>query len=131
MLRQSLGLSLLTGIPFTMQNIRSGRKQPGLKAQHLTALNAAHQLSDAKITGNTLGSEEITFMPEEILEKKFSFDIGTAGSTSLFLEDTHEIALAIIQLHNLTIHNRISDLIHDTRLTRIVRCGEKRATKQA
>ena len=40
-LRTSLGLSVLTGKPFRIDNIRAGRKSPGLKRQHVTAVKAA------------------------------------------------------------------------------------------
>ncbi len=39
-LRSSLGLSLVTGKPFTIVNIRARRAKPGLLRQHLTAANA-------------------------------------------------------------------------------------------
>ena len=50
-LRSSLPLSLVTGKPFTISNIRAGRKKPGLMRQHLTAVNAATEVGRAKVTG--------------------------------------------------------------------------------
>ncbi|MDP3640375.1 MAG: RNA 3'-terminal phosphate cyclase, partial [Nanoarchaeota archaeon] len=35
LVRVALALSTLTGEPFQVTNIRSGRQEPGLKAQHL------------------------------------------------------------------------------------------------
>ena len=40
-LRSSLALSLVTGTPFRIDNIRAGRPRPGLMRQHLTAVEAA------------------------------------------------------------------------------------------
>ena len=40
-LRTALALSAITGKPITLENIRSGRKQPGLQAQHLASVDAA------------------------------------------------------------------------------------------
>src|SRR5438105_15245164 len=40
-LRSALALSLVTGRPFRLENIRPRRKKPGLVAQHLTAVRAA------------------------------------------------------------------------------------------
>ena len=40
-LRTALSLSLVTGKPFRIENIRAGRKNPGLLRQHLTAVSAA------------------------------------------------------------------------------------------
>jgi len=37
-LRTALGLSLATGQPFHITNIRAGRSKPGLRRQHLTAV---------------------------------------------------------------------------------------------
>ena len=40
-LRSALALSLVTGTPFRIDNIRAGRPRPGLMRQHLTAVEAA------------------------------------------------------------------------------------------
>ena len=50
-LRYSAGLSLLTGEPFTIQNIRGGRAKPGLMRQHVTALEAACAIGGIPLTG--------------------------------------------------------------------------------
>ena len=50
-LRTALALSLVTGKPFTIHNIRAGRKKPGLMRQHLTAVNAAVEIGNAAIEG--------------------------------------------------------------------------------
>jgi RNA 3'-phosphate cyclase len=86
MIRQSLGLSMLLGKPFRMTNIRVNRPKPGLSWQHLTALNAAHQICDARIVGNSLGSTEISFFPGAVTHTRINLDIGTAGSTTLLLQ---------------------------------------------
>ena len=46
-LRSSLALSAITGRPFRIENIRSARSKPGLMRQHLTAVNAAREVSEA------------------------------------------------------------------------------------
>src|SRR5258708_23414771 len=43
-LRTSLSLSLVTGKPFRIDNIRANRKKPGLLRQHLTAVRAAAEI---------------------------------------------------------------------------------------
>ena len=48
-LRSSLAMSLVTGRPFVIENIRAGRKKPGLMRQHLTAVNAAAEVSHAEV----------------------------------------------------------------------------------
>jgi RNA 3'-terminal phosphate cyclase (ATP) len=86
LLRTALSLSLCTGTPFRMSGIRAGRSKPGLMRQHLTAVEAAAQISDAIVTGAVPGSQEISFRPKEISGGNYHFAIGTAGSTTLVLQ---------------------------------------------
>jgi len=85
-LRTSLALSLVTGKPFSIHNIRAGRKKPGLMRQHLTAVNAAVEIGQAAIKGNRIGSQAFTFEPEMIKPGKFHFAIGSAGSCTLVFQ---------------------------------------------
>ncbi|MBI4148078.1 RNA 3'-terminal phosphate cyclase [Candidatus Woesearchaeota archaeon] len=84
--RTALALSLLTSKPFRITNIRSGRDKPGLKAQHVHAIKAAQQLSDASVSGAVEGNKELEFHPRTFTAKKLSIDIGTAGSITLLLQ---------------------------------------------
>ncbi len=85
-LRTSLALSLVTGKPFSINNIRAGRKKPGLMRQHLTAVNAATKIGNAKIEGNRIGSQAFTFEPKTIRPGEFRFAIGSAGSCTLVFQ---------------------------------------------
>ncbi|MEL6529242.1 MAG: RNA 3'-terminal phosphate cyclase [Pseudomonadota bacterium] len=85
-LRYSAALSLLTGEPFTINNIRGGREKPGMKRQHVTALEAACLIGNAEASGLAVGSEEITFRPGSITPGDHTFAVGTAGSTGLVLQ---------------------------------------------
>ena len=85
-LRTSLALSIITGKPLKMSNIRSRRQKPGLLRQHLTAVKAAAEISDAKVTGAELGSTSLTFIPGPVKAGDYSFKIGSAGSTTLVLQ---------------------------------------------
>jgi RNA 3'-terminal phosphate cyclase (ATP) len=85
-LRTSLALSLVTGKPFSIHNIRAGRKKPGLMRQHLTAVNAAAEIGNAVIKGNSIGSQAFTFDPETIKSGNFHFAIGSAGSCTLVFQ---------------------------------------------
>lgn len=84
--RTALGLSCLYRKPFRIYNIRKGRKRPGLMPQHLTCVSAAQRLSGAVVKGDQPGSMELTFSPGAPQAGSYSFDIGTAGSTSLVLQ---------------------------------------------
>lgn len=85
-LRTSVALSAITGKPCKIINIRSGRKNPGLQAQHLKGIEAAAEICDAKLKGTKIGSQEIEFIPKKIKGGKFFIDIGTAGSITLVLQ---------------------------------------------
>jgi len=85
-LRTSLALSLVTGTPVTISNIRKGRAKPGLMRQHLTALRAAAEIGCAKVTGAELGSVEVTFAPTTIAPGEHTFRTGSAGSATLVLQ---------------------------------------------
>jgi len=84
--RNSLAFSALTGKAFRIINIRKGRQNPGLQAQHLTCVNAVKELCNADVEGASISSEELIFIPRKIKAKDFSIDIGTAGSITLVLQ---------------------------------------------
>ncbi|HEX8253557.1 MAG TPA: RNA 3'-terminal phosphate cyclase [Thermoanaerobaculia bacterium] len=85
-LRTALALSLITGKPFRIENIRANRKSPGLLRQHLTAVQAATQVGDANVEGASLGAATLTFVPRALRSGDYTFSIGTAGSTMLVLQ---------------------------------------------
>lgn len=85
-LRSSLTMSLITGQPFRMTRIRAGRKRPGLLRQHLTAVRAAAAVGGARVEGDRLGSQELTFHPASVRAGDFELDVGSAGSATLVLQ---------------------------------------------
>lgn len=85
-LRTSLGLSILTGRPFLIKNIRKGRPKVGLKQQHTVCVEACKEISQAIVKGNQIGSEELLFIPRTIKNRNLEIDIKTAGSTTLVLQ---------------------------------------------
>lgn len=85
-LRYAAALSLLTGEPFTITNIRGGRERPGLMRQHLTSLEAACVIGNAECSGLAIGSDSITFRPGSVTPGDYHFAVGTAGSTALVLQ---------------------------------------------
>jgi RNA 3'-terminal phosphate cyclase (ATP) len=85
-LRSSLSLSLLTGQPFQIINIRSKRPKPGLLRQHLTAVQAAAKIGNAEADGAQIGSASITFKPGKVTPGEYAFAVGTAGSATLVLQ---------------------------------------------
>lgn len=85
-LRTALALSLTTGKPFRIANIRAKRRTPGLLRQHLTAIQAATAVGDAAVEGAALGATELAFVPRALRGGDYSFAIGSAGSTMLVLQ---------------------------------------------
>jgi RNA 3'-terminal phosphate cyclase (ATP) len=62
-LRTSLSLSALTGRPFQMKRIRGNRSRPGLRPQHLTAVQAVATVCQAEVEGAALDSTTLIFRP--------------------------------------------------------------------
>ena len=88
-LRTALSLSLLSGRPFRMVKIRANRDKPGLRPQHLKAVEAAAVLGDAEVSDAAVGSRELVFRPGAYSPRDLAIDIGTAGSTGLVLQTLH------------------------------------------
>jgi RNA 3'-terminal phosphate cyclase (ATP) len=85
-LRSSLALSLVTGRPLRIHEIRARRRKPGLLRQHLTAVRAAVEVGGARVEGDVLGSSELSFEPGPVRAGDYRFAIGTAGSATLVLQ---------------------------------------------
>jgi RNA 3'-phosphate cyclase len=85
-LRSALTLSIMSGQPFSIKNLRENRSQPGLRPQHLKAVQAAREISQAEVEGADLDSRSLEFHPRTIRPGRYKYDIGTAGSTSLVLQ---------------------------------------------
>jgi RNA 3'-terminal phosphate cyclase (ATP) len=85
-LRTALALSAILMKPFSIHHIRSKRKNPGLQAQHLEAVEALAQITKAQTEGVKFGSQKITFFPQKILPGNYQFEVKTAGSTLLLFQ---------------------------------------------
>ena len=86
LVRTALALSALTGQEFKVSNIRAGRTDAGLKAQHLTAIKTLKEFCHAETNNIDLGSTELHFKPGKIKRGVYDIDIGTAGSITLLLQ---------------------------------------------
>jgi RNA 3'-terminal phosphate cyclase (ATP) len=86
LVRTSIALSAITGRSIRITNIRKNRKNPGLKQQHLKALETAARICEAQVSGLFPGSTELSFVPMKIKGGKYEIDIGTAGSVTLLLQ---------------------------------------------
>src|SRR5215216_5205354 len=102
-IRTSCALSLITGKPFRIYNVRARREKQGLQRQHLTAVNAAAEIGRAKVDGAFVGASEFTFVPGKINPGEYVFSIGTAGSTTLVLQTVLPPLMAAAEPSRLTL----------------------------
>lgn len=85
-LRTSLALSAVLKRPVLIEKIRTGRKNPGLQAQHLAGVRALAQATRAEVEGARVGSISLSFVPGGIACGEYRWDVGTAGAISLVLQ---------------------------------------------
>jgi RNA 3'-terminal phosphate cyclase (ATP) len=89
-LRSGLTLSAILQSPIKITNIRAGRKNPGLSAQHLTGVNAIAEITDAEVYGAEMRSQELTFTPRKLKSGDYVFDVAriqpSAGAISLIFQ---------------------------------------------
>jgi len=103
-LRTSLALSIITGRPIAIRNIRAGRAKSGLRRQHLACVLAAQELCGATVHGAEVSSKYLEFSPGAIQRDSLAIDIGTAGSTTLVVQTILVPALAAKRTLRATVH---------------------------
>jgi RNA 3'-terminal phosphate cyclase (ATP) len=88
-LRTALSLSIVAR-GFSLEYIRANRCNPGLRPQHLAAVRAAATVSGAAVSGDALGSAELTFAPGHTGRGgDYVFDVAAKaerGSATLILQ---------------------------------------------
>ncbi len=129
-IRSSCALSLITGKPFRIYNVRARREKPGLQRQHLTAVNAAAEIGRAQVEGAGVGAREFAFTPGETSPGQYHFAIGTAGATMLVLQTilpplmiSHEPSLITLEGGTHNKHAPPFDFLQKTFLPLICRTG--------
>lgn len=92
-LRTCLSLAAIARQPLRLDRIRAHRKNPGLAAQHLTAVRAAAAICQAQVRGDALGSTTLEFVPSCPPQAgEYAFDVsqatesGSAGAATLILQ---------------------------------------------
>jgi RNA 3'-terminal phosphate cyclase (ATP) len=92
--RDGIAFSILRREGLHLTNIRAKRDRPGLRAQHLKALQACVTISEGGVKGVEIGSKEVAFTPgPNIKGGEFAWDIGTAGSTIMLALTLIPVAL--------------------------------------
>ncbi len=84
--RTALALSMVTGQPFRIKNIRAKRRKPGLMRQHVTVIESAMRLCSAGVDGVGLGSSEFTFFPGDVRPGDYTFNAGRTVSISFLFQ---------------------------------------------
>lgn len=82
-LRTAVALAAMCGKALEIRNIRANRTPPGLKRQHLTAVQAVAEICGGKLKGAAVGADALEFHPKEIRGGEYHFAVGTAGSAVL------------------------------------------------
>mmetsp|Transcript_17235 Transcript_17235/g.43340 ORF Transcript_17235/g.43340 Transcript_17235/m.43340 type:complete len:191 (+) Transcript_17235:175-747(+) len=88
-LRMATALAAIRQAPLTVTNIREGRKQPGLRPQHLTGLQLIAEMCSAATSGLAVGSTQISLQPHQlpaISDRPIIADTKTAGSCTLLAQ---------------------------------------------
>jgi RNA 3'-phosphate cyclase len=84
--RTALTLAALTGRPVRLIHMRANRESPGLRPQHLAAVEAIRRISGGTAEGAHLESQTLHFVPAAVQAGTYLLDVGTAGSTCLVLQ---------------------------------------------
>ena len=82
-LRTALAMSAVTGRPFRMWSIRSGREKPGLRWRHWVTVRAVADICRAKTWGVEPGSTMLTFEPGKPRGVQRLYSVGSEGSAVL------------------------------------------------
>ncbi len=93
--RTAVALSAITGTPVTINNIRAGRERPGLRAQHIAAIQSVAETCHARCEGLATGSNRVVFVPGDLVREDIHIDIGTAGSIPLVIQAWLPVALHV------------------------------------
>lgn len=91
-IRTSIAMSVITGKSVHVFNIRKGRKNPGLRPQHLEAITGVAKTCGASVEGLRIQSSEITFCPGPVTGGAYTIDTRTAGSVTLVMQTLLPIA---------------------------------------
>jgi RNA 3'-phosphate cyclase len=85
-LRTAVAFSIVTHRPIHVVKIRAGREEPGLRPQHVAALEVLRDVSGGSLEGARVGSSEILFSPGKVPRTSLAVDMKTAASMTLVLQ---------------------------------------------
>ncbi len=85
-LRSAVSFSAILKKPVRVVKVRAGRDVPGLRRQHVSALQLLARVFGGEVDGAVEGSPEVTFVPGGKGARSLSMDMGTAASITLVLQ---------------------------------------------
>lgn len=81
--RQAVAYAGVTGTPIHVRNVRARRPHPGLRPQHVCAVEAVRDLVGGTVDEARVGGGEFAFTPAGQRPRGgYRFDVGTAGSAT-------------------------------------------------
>lgn len=90
--RQAVAYAALTGRAVAVRNARARRPHPGLRPQHVRAIEAIRDLTGGALEGAHVGSRAFVYRPGDRRPTgRYVWDIGTSGSATM-------LALAVLPL---------------------------------
>lgn len=94
-LRTALALSALTGEAFELTNARGDRPEPGLRPQHVAAVELVANCCDADVEGAAEGAETVRFEPGPLSGGRVESAVGIAASVTLRFDAALPLALGL------------------------------------
>jgi RNA 3'-phosphate cyclase len=85
-LRTAVAFSAILGRAVRVDKIRAGRETPGLKRQHVSALQVLTKVFGGTLEGAAEGSSTVSFIPGSKRVRELRVDMGTAASITLVLQ---------------------------------------------
>ena len=95
--RTAATLSALSGQAVTVEDVRGDRSTPGMRPQHVAAIEAAAALCSATVEGAATGAETLVFDPGPLRAEDVAVDVGTAGSIPLVFDAVLPLATALAE----------------------------------
>jgi RNA 3'-terminal phosphate cyclase (ATP) len=92
LLRTALSLAAVTDTAFRIERIRGSRPTPGLRPQHLAAVELVADLCDADVEGAELDSRTVVFRPGDVRRRTATATVETAGSVTLLFDTVLPVA---------------------------------------
>src|SRR5208282_3318556 len=89
-----MSLSGITQNPVRITKIRAGRREPGLRPQHLQAVLSSASVCNGELRGAEVGSTNLEYIPSKPQAQfRKRIDTGTAGSVSLIAQTIIPISI--------------------------------------